>query len=529
MSALGLGRAAPARPIVPRAILLTALAIGTAALLGAIGGEEPVLAIAAASAFGVGAAIVLRPDLAIPLSIGAIYANVPVVMVRFHGVPDIAAVAVILLLAVPIAEDLIVRRRPVVVPRAAPWIVALALVMLLSAFFSRDTDASLTGVVTFLVEGVLLYGLVVNAVRDPDRLRLTTWTILAAGALVGALSVHQQLTGRFGDDYFGFAQATEAAVRTGVTTLRGDVVQPRLTGPIGEENRYAQVMLMLVPLGIALAAGARTWLVRLAAYGMTALVTAGMVLTLSRGAAVAFAGVMVLAVLLRLLGARVLAFGAVVALAAVLLVPGYAARLGTIEELTAFIDPDRSTTEVGGAVASRATEAGAAALVFADHPLLGVGPDMYRQYYREYATEIGIRVLAAERQAHNLYLGLAAELGLAGLLAFGGVIVTTVGGLLRARRDAVARHPDLAHLAGGYVLAVAAYLMSGMFLHLAFIRYLWLMLALAGAAAWVIARAARETPVEEGRAARAIEPPPSPAGVRRRPRAGRVRTRPSGS
>ena len=41
-----------------------------------------------------------------------------------------------------------------------------------------------------------------------------------------------------------------AAFKTGEEALHGNVMQRRLAGPLGEQNRYAQIMLMLVPLGL---------------------------------------------------------------------------------------------------------------------------------------------------------------------------------------------------------------------------------------------------------------------------------------
>ena len=64
-------------------------------------------------------------------------------------------------------------------------------------------------------------------------------------AFIGALSVYQQFTHTFHNDYWGFAQVSFAQINTGVETINGAVTEPRLAGQIGEKNRYAQVMLML--------------------------------------------------------------------------------------------------------------------------------------------------------------------------------------------------------------------------------------------------------------------------------------------
>jgi putative inorganic carbon (HCO3(-)) transporter len=92
------------------------------------------------------------------------------------------------------------------------------------------------------------------------------------------------------------------------------------------------------------------------------------------------------------------------------------------------------------------------------------------------------------RQPHVLYLGLAAELGLPGLVAFLLLVGTVLIRLDRVRRASLALgRTDLAWLVAGYLLAVVAYLATGLFLHLSYVRYFWLMIALASAASAVAA------------------------------------------
>ena len=136
---------------------------------------------------------------------------------------------------------------------------------------------------------------------------------------------------------------------------------------------------------------------------------------------------------------------------------------------------------------SRATEGLAALLVFIDHPVVGVGPGMFRYYYQEYAGYVGLRVLAADRQAHNLFLGLLAETGALGMICFLLVLYVTLRNLNQMRKRYLISNPDYSNLATAFMLAIITYLASGLFLHFAFIRYFWLMMALAGAASYIAA------------------------------------------
>ena len=58
-------------------------------------------------------------------------------------------------------------------------------------------------------------------------------------------------------------------------------------------------------------------------------------------------------------------------------------------------------------------------------------------------------------------------------------------------------------MATAFALAIVAYLASGMFLHLSYERYLWILMALAASAAWIGMHAPEpeEEPTEPGSAA----------------------------
>ena len=489
--------AVPARPRRgerPLGPLLVAPAVAAVVILGALGsgivaGDAPLLAVAGAGALLLGVTMIVRPDAATLVTLAILYSNAAVVLVRFHGLPFIVGTAVPLLLVVPLTRDLIVRRQPVVAPPMVQWMVVLLFIHVVSALFSINPIRAFDGVVVFIVEGFGLYFALINVVRTPEVLRQATWVLLAVGAFIGLLAVHQDLTNNYGSNYFGFAQPADAAVRTGEVTLLGEVTQQRLTGPIGETNRFAQVMLMLVPLGIYRAISEPNRLLRLLAAAITVVITLGVVLSFSRGAAVGL-GALVLALgILRLVRVQhvvVLALALVVLFTAF---PQYWNRVASLEELTSLFGQDTGTAQVSNVFLSRATETLAAALAIVDHPLVGVGPDMFPIYYEEYAREVGLLVhLGRTREAHNLFMGLGADIGLLGLGAFLIVALLTFRLIVVARRRSIVRRPDLERLTTPFGLSLMTYFVTGMFLHLSFARFYWLMLAVAGAAALITLR-----------------------------------------
>jgi O-antigen ligase len=489
------------RPTTGRdAVALGLLVVGAAILAGILAADAPILAVAAASLVMLATAMVLHPDVATLTTVGILYSNAAVVLVRFHGVPVFVAAVVPLLLVVPLARDLVVRRLPVVAPPMLRWMVVLLFVHMISALLSIDVSRSWDAVVVFVVEGIGLYFLLINVIRTPEMLRATTWVLIGAGALVSSLSVHQAITANWSSDYFGFAQATTAGVSTGVSTLTGDVLQPRLAGSIGETNRFAQVMLMLVPLGIFRFIDERSTALRVLAAICTASITLGVVFTFSRGAAVGFAVLVLALMALRLIQARhIVAILLAVALVFVAF-PQYTARVASLAEVGALSGGAASGADTS--LLSRATETLAAALVMVEHPVFGVGPDMFPIFYEQYAEVVGILVKNdAAREAHNLYLGIGAELGLVGLTVFLIVAFLTIRMLLQARRLSLARRPDLERLTTPYLLALLTYYVTGLFLHLSFARFYWLMLAVAGAAAVITLREAASSPAPAERPA----------------------------
>ena len=82
----------------------------------------------------------------------------------------------------------------------------------------------------------------------------------------------------------------------------------------------------------------------------------------------------------------------------------------------------------------------------------------------EYSNLFDVRQRFAQREAHILYLGVAAETGILGLGCLMGVLLGTLYELQRARR----RHcglAQLANLASGLFLAVISYMVTELFLH----------------------------------------------------------------
>lgn len=469
-----------------------ALGLFAAVLVGIAAPYDPMLVLAIVGVAAAAAVLLAWPETAILLVVFLFFTNAPAIAVKFHGLPLTVGAMLPLLLLVPLAHQWLRGER---LRGSVPLLLILLFfgVELLSTMGSREPDLAWEKTKTTLIEGVLLYFLVLNTVRTPQLLRRSISMLLLGAALLGALSLYQEMTGSYSKPYGGFAQVPKEF-------FTGHAPTARLAGPLGDPNYYAQMLLVVVPLGLLALWGDRSRGGKLLAGMGTALAAAGVTLTFSRGAGLAFVVVLGLMTVLRYVRwyQVVLVVGGVFLL--LNLMPAYKDRVATLSSLggatsTAAV----ADSEADMSMKSRLTEMLAAAHVFVDHPFLGVGPDVFPSYYQEYANKIGLEVRetvlhgarkgeSAERESHNMFLSIAADLGGIGLGIFLAIIGFAIRDLVRARRRCLAiGDRDLAAAVTGFVLAIAAYVTTGMFLTLAFERYFWLVLALAGAAASIAA------------------------------------------
>jgi O-antigen ligase len=212
-----------------------------------------------------------------------------------------------------------------------------------------------------------------------------------------------------------------------------------------------------------------------------------MSLAFSRGAAVGVAVLIAVMAWFRYITkTHLVLIGAGIAMLLVCM-PDYANRIASLQGLWAIVSPESASQQEKPdyALKNRTVEVLAAARMFMDHPVTGVGPGMFNRHYQEYSRLVGREQASGGREAHNLFLGLGAETGLLGLLTFLSIIVVTLRDLLRTRKQLMQTDPSSALIATGFFLTILSYLVTGMALHFAFVRYFWLMMALAASATMV--------------------------------------------
>ncbi|MCU0281810.1 MAG: O-antigen ligase family protein [Acidimicrobiia bacterium] len=467
------------------AFAIAALIAGTGAGFAAVALPQPLLAVA--GAVGLLVAVLMVADAGWAVGTMAAFAvlNLANVATDFHGAPSVFQ-PLLALVALGIAVRWATRgERPVGGGRAAVFVGLYAAVALASLLAASDFAAGRFEAENLLKDGALavVAGLLL---RRTAMLRRVVWVMVTCGALLAAITAFQFLTGSFGTSFLGFGQ-------TAVQNIVGGVDDVRISGPIGDPNFYAQLLVMLTPLALDRAFAEARRSRRLAAWGAAALMAASIVFTFSRGGILAL-GVVVLLMLLRR-PARWRALAALVlaaALAVPFLPPGYMDRLTALGQVGTV----ESNTDVS--IRGRTAEAGAGWAMFMDHPLTGVGVGNYSGYYQEYARSLGIEVKRVDREPHSLFLEVAAETGLPGLAAFGAMLGGAFWALGTARRRwraaARAAEADLAYALGA---ALVGWLATSVFLHLDFARPFWLLLGLAFALPHLAEGDAGPAPQEE--------------------------------
>lgn len=108
--------------------------------------------------------------------------------------------------------------------------------------------------------------------------------------------------------------------------------------------------------------------------------------------------------------------------------------------------------------------------MFLDNPIFGRGIGNYYYQCRDYEA------LTAGR-AHNMYLEVAAELGIIGLVFMLGIFFTT----MRALNRIIKKSKELAHYAKGFYIGLFGFFIAAIFLHSQQDKILWFMIFMAAA------------------------------------------------
>ncbi|HEY8057030.1 MAG TPA: O-antigen ligase family protein [Terriglobales bacterium] len=357
---------------------------------------------------------------------------------------------------------------------------AWGLVQLAAAAAAADRTVAL-GRLGEYAKAVVVFYLIVNLLTTPRQWRWAINALLIAVGLLALPVLVQGLTGTH-NTFWGFGQMEYSEL------VRGQFGW-RLGGALGDPNFLAMVMVAALPLAAVEVLEVRAgWLRRWLGLGVLGLGLGATLFTYSRAAALGVG--LLFAVLVVWHPRRQWVVGA--AVGAVLLATAIAprslwGRMATLVE-NSLAAPGQQMTD--SSFRSRRHEMYTGVLMFLDHPLLGVGPGNYEVNYLHYSARAGLSGEDTVRDPHSLYVQIAAETGVAGVVVFVWLLAAALALLERARRRA--RRAGARNFAAWLVacqLSLVIYLLLSTFLHDAYFRHFFVLLALGALGAGLALRA----------------------------------------
>ena len=323
-------------------------------------------------------------------------------------------------------------------------ITALGILFIPAAAAPGDSVNLLTDI---FLKVAAIFVLMVNLLDTRERLRSMLKLVVICGTVLASFAIANYLAGKF--------TVTDKRVGVRIAGIVGGVFE--------NPNDLATSLNILIPLALALALLSRG-VARAAYFACASILSAAVVLTFSRGG---FLGLVVMAcMLLWKVGRRhamatilaaILMFGAFL----VAMPTGYSARITSIFE---------GENDPTGSVQARSDLLERAAYLAATHTIVGLGMGNFHIY------SIG------EQKAHNSYLEITAELGVAGLIAYLIMLVAPLRSLRKIERDSIGRPSALEsyssedrgqetyYLSVAFQASIIAYMVCSFF---GSIQYLW--------------------------------------------------------
>ena len=272
-----------------------------------------------------------------------------------------------------------------------------------SAFAAINPDISLRddANVLNLVKVVFIAVLTTGLVNTRERAR---WLLLVIGGSLGLLAVKTMFQGLGNPGHVFHGPG----------------------GMIADNNDYGLALVMTLPIVFFLFREERGWFLKILLLVMSVACVAGVLLTRSRGGVVALAVVFVAMLFLSRKNPLALVFAPLALAVVVVAVPS--ALLTRLRALLGGVQ-DASSAE-------RIVAWKKAINMFADHPVMGVGPGNFVHEFHNYAPhESALGVVEKAVVPHNTYLHILAESGFIAFALFVVLIAVTIAALGRLIRS----------------------------------------------------------------------------------------------
>lgn len=415
-------------------------------------------------------AIISRLEFGLLALVFMTYTRFSDVIIHFHNAPSILQPFIGLLLGLIFLRWLINKERRSGWEAPLYLLIGYGFILFLSMFHAPDTTLVI-GAIEDFVKDAMIVMLVILLLQRATVFREVVWALLAAGIFLGTISVYQQLTGTFHENYWGFGQAT-------LEQIVGETHEYRITGPIGDPNFFAQILLVLVPLALD-----RLWneskpIWRLLAFWALVVCLLSIFFTFSRGGFLALVIISTIMIIKLARNPLILLTTVVIAMPLLQFLPaGYTNRL---ETLSSIIPGSGGQVKNEVSFRGRTSAQLAAWQMFRDSPIWGIGVYNYPVLYQDYASTLGYETNRREASPHNLYLEYAAEQGLLGLGMFGTMVWFMFSRLHQAYRNlSEMGKTEYASMIFALGVGIIGYLIAAFFLHASYPRFFWLLFGIA--------------------------------------------------
>jgi O-antigen ligase len=328
--------------------------------------------------------------------------------------------------------------------------------MLVSAFAGMDIQESLPEIAGY-AKGMFLAAVIATVIRDVEQIRTLSIYCLSALVFGTCVTVYQHFTGSFSIDAYNTQRASSLDIDPNVTAmLLCSGFSIALHWIYQSKSNYSTLLLV----------------------GSIFMLIVGVALTGSRG------GFVAMLIVISILFWRKPSL--VFAVCGILMIIGVAAVApkSTIDRLETLVTGQE--VRGGGSIGDRANMVKDGIIIFADNPLLGVGPG---NFPRARFALLGERSRAAAaiasrqpefgKRAHNMYLEFFVENGIIAGSLFLYILLVPIRGLLRLDKYS----PNSATTGGfgigfSMAMAISALLIGCLFLSEAKNAVLWFLIGI---------------------------------------------------
>jgi putative inorganic carbon (HCO3(-)) transporter len=414
-------------------------------------------------------AIVIKPSLGASILIIAIFTNISSLL-TVRGYPGVIKPLVVVVFAAIMVRNYYAGQLPehrTKTQRIEFFLILYLAVVVTSYLVAANTDRAMTAIQDLAKDIAIIYT-VLFALRKPSDWKQAIWVIILTTAFVSLFGLFQVFTNNYAQNFFGLASS------------KVDGSNMRLGGPINDPNMWGQVVVAVIPLIIFRIIHEPQRIIKLIGMGLLVILLMELFNTYSRGAYLALAVIVFL-----ILFVFEKNFNFMLALASVgliiLILPFLPANyIDRFASLTALSPSAENGIYQDSSFRGRTSEILTGFSIFSRNPFLGVGVGNFPNNYQKYSQEIGIELRSEEREAHSLYLQVMAETGIFGIFAFLGIVISLLAGLSKTVKSIqyLPHYQRWLPWINALQVSILGYLVAAVFLHGAYIRYFWILVAL---------------------------------------------------